>query len=386
MSDKYEGFWEGGEAKTLEGDIVQFTCKEGFRKQVRGIIEASVGEIDTAQTACTEISHGGLGRYSRYKLIQRMYTLVMYDDIAIGFTEILEIKNPPDNRKGVVIYRQAGDVGYGGERFFVEWDTVKNAKKAMDIMMSTQLTQHDDQRFWSRLPGFKRFVNCQEVLTPWFYAVGTQCLVGDFVFPEGMNDDPVFSVGKRFIVIGKEGFSVKTCVGARFITEELRKDKYAVHNGGKTEIRENFRIVYWHDGTVWDELKDVNNPPTPIREDKLWIIEAMNKFNKLLNGDTEEFTIDFVGGHKFKGELIKDRHCNTFSNAPGNYLAVVYIKGHIGTHKGWSGDFVPTEQYPTILEFIKGKFKALGKDVERIEFLEMKDKDGKVKKWKGVYY
>ena len=78
----------------------------------------------------------------------------------------------------------------------------------------------DTAKEFSNLEGFKRRVVCN-ALTPWFYAIGDEELIGDYAFPEGFQDDPVYRLGKRFVVFDHDGVpEIKTCMGARFLTED----------------------------------------------------------------------------------------------------------------------------------------------------------------------
>jgi hypothetical protein len=144
-----------------------------------------------------------------------------------------------------------------------------------------------------------------------------------------------------------------------------------------------YRLVYWDDGSVWDESRNSNNQPRPIEEGEMWIAEAVQRFRQLLAGKSAEFDINFLDGNKFVGKLVRaNRHV---SCAEGNYLLVVHLKGEKEPKRGWTGNFKPTKETPDVVQYVIKHFARSGKEVERIEIKKCKtEKSGK--KWSGVFF
>jgi hypothetical protein len=372
------------EATTLLGATVSFACLPEAADKVKQLIQTEILDIGPTETQDLAIKHGGYMAYSRFKVKQHVYSLIGDDDVAVGFTEVLEIKDPPDNRCGFVIYRHDG---FSEETFFVEWETLKDAKNAHETMMQTQDSR---ENFWSNQPGFKRFVNCSNFLTPWFYATGNRCLVGDFVFPERvLHDDPVFILGKKFLVINDKDLSsvrICTCMGTRFVEVEEKQNTnyppYISDGSSNTVLQKNYRIVYWHDGTIWDESRDPNNVPKPLEKEKLWVADALEQFNKFLNGQVDHVIINFQDGNIFEGKFTKKG--KKPPTVPGEYFITLQVEEETKPRKGWY-KFNPTEESPNVIDSVKNRLKKEGKQAQKIEITEFKNDKGK-KKWSGVFY
>lgn len=354
------------EAKTGSGQLFTMDCIPEKKEEVKKILEESIYRIDLSFTGMVKnVPHGGYGMYTRYDVEQHKYAGGHY-----GYIEVLEINNPPEGRCEFVIHER-----HCGNSRFSEWDSLETAKKAFEKHWGSGATEEN----LSKLSGFKRFVPCG-ALTPWFYAIGDEALIGDYAFPDGLQDDPVYRFGKKFVVFDGDGnmLSVKTCMGARFIEE---KERY--YHG---EVVHRCRIVYWSDGTTWTDkgmLSGSKHAPRPLEADELWITEAMRQFISLLSGNITEFAIPFFDGTKFTGKLALAK--NEKYTKAGNYDAIVHIKGEKSPRKGWILDFTPSPEMPDIISFITEKLKTQGKTVERIEIKEYRtEKNGK--KWAGVFF
>lgn len=358
-----------GEVKTANDQLVEFTCHPDNVWLVKEFFEQKVRSIDIPTTGRVNIQHGGYGRYTRYDATQYRYACT-----NIGYIEVLEIKNTPDERSGFVIYEYSSK-GLGR---FAEWVSLEDATSAFDTYM-------DNGRGFTIFPtllGFIRNVECGR-LCPWFYAVGDEVLVGDYTFPDGLQDDPVYKFGVKFLVPNANGTpSIKTCMGTRFVENEER------YNHDKVE---RYRLVYFSDGSIWDERntyphwssKGIFHTPRILQDNEMWVVEAMDKFEKLLSGETSEFSIDFIDGNKFVGEFVKSNP--KLECAQGDFNLAVNIKGKQGVKEGWINNFVPSIETPDIVSFVVNECKQKGNEVERVEIKEAKVTPGG-KKWSGVFY
>jgi hypothetical protein len=351
-----------GEGRTGKGQLVEFTCHPDDAEKVRKFLSDNVRTIDIPVTSRVSVSHGGYGQYTRYDIKQH--------DYAGGgpgegggwcYIEVLEIKNPPDSRWGIVVNECES---YRGS-VFTEWDTVENACAVFAKHWgSSRKTAEED---FPKLPGFKRRVVCG-ALTPWFYAIGDEQLIGDYAFPEGLQDDPVYRFGRQFVVFDSNDIPLaKTCMGTRFIKDQSP-----------------YRLVYWDDGSVWNESYNRVNSPRPVEEGEIWITEAVQEFRQLLAGKSTEFAINFTDGNKFAGKLTQANrrgHC-----AEGDYYVVANIKGQKKPIDGWVWNFKPTQEAPDIVLFVTQQLKKnKGQEAEKIEIKKCKTKKGG-KKWLGAFF
>jgi hypothetical protein len=230
---------------------------------------------------------------------------------------------------------------------------------------------------FSKLPGFIRRVKCG-ALTPWFYAVGDQELVGDHVFPEGFQDDPVYRFGRKFVVEGDEELPViKTCMGCRII--EGKEDVYP-------HMPYIYRVIFWDDGTTWNERHQnqitLRQPPRPLADNELWIDEAMRKFRKLLAGKSTKFDISFLGGDKFVGRVIRAKVRKP--SAEGRYYAVLHLKEEKKVREGWF-DFKPTPEMPDVITLLEKNMAKKGLTIQRVQVKDLVITP-KGKKWSGVFF
>ncbi|OGZ03762.1 MAG: hypothetical protein A2648_02290 [Candidatus Lloydbacteria bacterium RIFCSPHIGHO2_01_FULL_41_20] len=356
------------ETRTGMGQLVEVACPTGDVQKVKDFFLTSVREVDLPETHSLNVSHGGFGRYTRYDITQHKYA-----GGGGGYIEVLEIKNPPEGRQGIVINEWNG---YDGG-VFTEWKTVADAVAAWEATWSGRRSE----TVYPTMKGFIRRVVCG-ALSPWFYAIGEEELIGDYALPHGLEDDPVYRLGRKFVVQNGEGDAeIKTCMGTRFYEEDLDEVGYR----RKSKLR--VRIVYWHDGSIWrGNTEGAGGEPRPLRDDQLWIVKAMVEFNKLLSGRTAEFSVNFIDGGKFVGRFVEaktPKERKKFHGA-GNYLLSVRVIGETKVRKGWVYDFNPTAEDPDILAHVARKLRTQGKEIERLEVKKHKPKKGG-KKWVGVY-
>lgn len=355
-----------GEGRTGLNQLVEFTCRPNETASVREFLQKNIRTIDIPTTRRLNIFHGGYGRYTRYDVTQHKYAGGgPGEGGGWGYIEVLEIKSPPDDRWGIVIHEYRSHRG----ATFTEWDTIETANAAFEKLWSALETEGTSEQ----LPGFRRRVECAE-LSPWFYAIGDEQLLGDYAFPEGLQDDPVYRCGQQFVVFDRDGIpTVKTCMGARFIPR-------STHDSCE---KLPYRMVHWNDGSVWDESRNRDaSPPRPIVEGEQWITEAIHQFRLLLAGGKKQFTIQFGDGGSFVGRLNEAKP--SLSSPAGRYFLHVSFKGGPKPAKGWV-TFTPTPETPNILQHVIQHFAASGKTVDRVEIMERQVERGG-KKWAGVFY
>lgn len=352
--------YQHGEGRTGIGQAVEFSCPSGRIDEVKAFLAENVRTIRPPVTHKVRTEHGSYGKYSRYDMKQHDYAG------GRGFIEVLEVENAPDGHWGIVCYEYSSY----GESSFTEWDTLEQARAAFKAYFSGG---RDREKKVDELPGLRRRVTCG-VMTPWFYAIGDEELVGDYTFPHGLQDDATYRFGRKFAVLDYEGVpSIKTCMGTRFIREKSSLYPYT---------EQQYRMIYWDDGSAWKEGNTQHGYPRPIEDGELWIAEAVQQFRELLAGKRSDFHIKFTDGNQFIGKLAKVNRRE--SSAEGRYLLVANIKGEVKAREGWL-EFKPTPEVPDVVQFVTQSFAKQGKEVERIEV----KKTGKFqggKKWAGVYH
>ncbi len=367
-----------GEARTGIGQLVKFSLPSEKRERNTRIIKAVfrrlVRHIDVYATKQVKnMTHGSYGRYTRYDMIQHQYA-----GSRGGYIEILEIENPPDERWPLVVYEYFPE----GKTRFSEWENLESAKKAYDTYIRNPYKTKLDE-----LPGFRLLIQCG-ALTPWFYAVGDQSLVGDYAFPEGLQDDPVFVIGKRVVVTDWQGqMAIKTCMGCRFL--DYMEDQYT-GMWSREKKRAIKRIVYWDDGSIWSDLPGNKSEPQPkpLRDDELWITEAWEQFQAALSGEVADFSIPFMGGKKFIGRIVSDK--TVAHQVEGEYLATVTVSGRSEPMTG-RFSFSPTPDIPDAVTCIQKKLKLEpGEIIEKVEIKDYQPPDlpkgQKKRRWSGVFF
>lgn len=360
------------EGRTADGKVVQFLCSEEDVPEIKKAI-SKVRRLEPVINHVVSVSHGAYGKYSRYEIKQHKYAGGGYPGSG-GYWEALEIINPPSGQFGFVYYQffSGDDI----DSFFCEFNTLEN------LLAATERYHISPRKPMEKMRGFLRRVECG-LLTPWFYAVGDQELIRDYVFPAHLADDPVFKFGAKFLVPTEDDlWVIKTCLGARHV--ERREGLFdASWDLKKNKDINYYRLVFWHDGTCWNENKSMHKPiPRPLAGRDLWVAEAIDEFEKLLAGGQTSFCLNFVDEKKLIVNLTQN-DIEVTQWPEGKYEATVVFKNHQPT-KG-EFEFKPTADCPTPMKFIKGKFKKDGKDVIRMEVKKKRIKRGG-KKWSGVYY
>lgn len=358
-----------GEVQTAGGQIVSFTCGVEDREKVAAFLAEHVRDVDIPTTGRVNVPHGAYGRYTRYDVTQHKYAGYDGEDGGGGYIEVLEIKNPPNDRNGFVILDYCSREG----TVFSEWGSLADALTAYE-----QFWKKADRRHiaWREL-GCQRFVPCG-ALVPWFYAVGDQELIGDYAFPEGLQDDPVYVTGERFVVCpsSDDTPSIKTCLGTRFLSVD--SESYP----SRQQTRRYQRMVHWDDGSVTLLEREGNTPDggwiRPLEDGELWVTEALHQFRKLLAGQTERFSLKFSDGTQFVGRIIPAKVPLNLTRA-GEYYAKLKITGEKVREGKFS--FSPTVELPDAVAFLRSKFTP-----RRIELLEIRPNLPKGKKWRGVYF
>ena len=318
--------------------------------------------IELPITHRTVTEHGSYGGASRFDIKQHKYAGGQSESGDWGYIEVLEVKNPPDQRAGIVVY----DDNSRHERIFYEWENLELALKAFEECRGSS----ESHKKLPNMPGCKRTVPCG-LLIPWFYAIGDEDLVGNYAFPEGLQDDPVFRFGQKFVVYDDETPIIKTCMGTRYV-EKISSHTY------EEDDKKTYRLVMWDDGTLWNELKNHSHAPRPLVENELWITEAMDKFKLFLSGKTDKFEIEFQDGQKFIGHLAKSqKHPPTISGRYGLKITVKKARKPLcGFH-----DFEATPECPNIIEAVRQGLAKTNKVAERIQIISINGK-----KWGGVFY
>ncbi len=262
------------ELNTGGGQFLSVTCRPEDADKIKDFFK-SVKRVEIPDAKTVTLGHGAYGAYSRYQIVQHKYVGAGYPGNG-GFIEVLEIKNPPENRCGTII-NVLGNNGY----FFYEFRSLESAIKAYDgekISFFDGAVPKDPTGI-----GLIRKVVCGW-FDPWFYAVANQALFGDFVFPNTIGiDHPIFRFGKKFVVADYAGHKeIKTCIAVSEEEEERYSD-------GK---KQKYLIVWWNDGTYWSESSDFFNRPRFLEEKDLWIQDAIDAFRKVLSGEISEFSVN----------------------------------------------------------------------------------------------
>ena len=339
--------------------MLQVTCKSEDVENVKKLM-GMVNYVDIPTGHKTNVSHGGYGRYSRYDIEQ-----LHYAGGHGGYNEVLHIKDVPDGRCGFVFH------SYRSARMgssFVEMDSIESLNKLWELHWTHPINMMEKL---GEQPGFVRFVDCGP-MTPWFYAVGDQCISGDFVIPRIFDEHPIYRVGRKFVV---DSFSrpkqVRTCVGA---IENVRKDGY----GGKelTRLR-----VFFDDGTEVSYAESMR----PVEADEEWIDDAIQQFREALYEGRHTVEVPFVDGYAFKGRITSPKKPKSKSEI---YHVKVRARKKDGSEKIVEAErivFVSTGDTPTILD--KLKQDCSDAEAELLEVLECHRLEGKEGRggWRGVF-
>lgn len=347
------------EMRTCNGQLLEVRLPSEHIDQVREAL-ALVMSVDPAVNYTTNVTHGGYGRYSRFKIDQKKYA-----GGHGGYVEALHVMNAPDDRCPNILHIMSS---YKGSSF-AEFKSIRNAVDAWTKYLRQGETD------WKDFTGFIRHVQCG-TFDPWFYALGDQHLSGDFVFPDVFNEHPQYQVGKRFLVTDKFDScrSIKMCMGA--ITREKETSDYWGHTKKKYLETE----IFWDDGTSTCDVDCVRQ----LESDKLWIDDAITQFKRLISGACKTFEVPFVDGSKFIGRLkLSDATCKSM---PGTYSMSIIVKDK-GKERTVTGrqSFKPSEDCKTIYDRIRIDAEAKGLELVKFVSCVKEGKRGEAATWKGVY-
>ena len=359
-----------GTGRTEENQLIEFTCPPDLRDEVLEFLKSKIGEISIPTSHRYTTRRGVYHSYSRFSITQHKYAGGgPNDDGAWMYMEALEITNPPEGCAPIVInYRNSNQ-----KNFFSEWESLGLAISAFEKILGC----NEVSKRFPEMEGFKRIVKCG-LLQPWFNAIGDEELIGDYAFPEHMQDDPVYRFGQKFVCYVAGAPFIKTCMGTRFVTG---KDKYEQYR--RAPESDYFRIVTFDDGWMWNERMSPDKRPLPLDEEQIWITEAMEKFRNFLAGNIKEFEINFLDGQKFISRLGVDK-TKAYSLA-GDYFLKATFEGVNEPKKGWVNGFKPTEEFPSIIKFVENEASKVDKKVASVEIIDVNYLIGG-KKWSGVFH
>lgn len=122
------------------------------------------------------VNHGGYGTETRFDITQHKYAGGGNSSCG-GYIEVLEIKEPPDGRHGIIIHEWNTTMGHS----FSEWKTLQDAIDAFNSFWGWN--PRTIKVGLSKLHGFIRYVECGN-RKPWFYAKNEDLLSlePDFVY------------------------------------------------------------------------------------------------------------------------------------------------------------------------------------------------------------
>lgn len=377
-----------GEGETREGQVVQFTAPSDEFELAKDALQ-HFRDIRLPSSALVNVEHGGYGRYSRYEIEQIDYGGGQ-KETAGGYYEILNIKNAPEGRHPVVSHGYMSS-GEWFSQFFAEWESVEDAKAHWEkvgrgrIITMRTFEEAEDKK----VKGLIRVVDTG-YLSPWFYATGDAALVGDYVFPEHLAQDPTFTFGRQFLVPEKSDKSdatlhrLKTCMGCIVRDEPKRTDHWGGYREQPETVRK-FRAVQWHDGSVTEVYPStpIDMLPVPLAANDTWVTDAQRRFSEMLAGKNMEFEIEFANGGKFVGKYIPPAKKPKPTAAGDYYITATLDNGE--AIEGWVNGFVPTEDEPNIASHVEQRLAKGGKTAVRIETIRKRTEKGG-KKWAGVYH
>ncbi|MEK9155773.1 MAG: hypothetical protein AAB360_00520 [Patescibacteria group bacterium] len=302
------------EAVTASGMVVSLRCPEDKIEAVKEAL-AAVRELDIpGWREPSQVAHGGYAALSRFRLTQHDYA-GGGDGGICGYVEVLEIGDPPEERHNIVLHSFNTREGHA----FAEYDTVTEAKAAL------RRCGNLEESAIKKTPGLRRHVPCGW-LTPWFYAIGQQVIIGDYALAPGLEDHPLYTLGRLFVVTelnekGVPAKKVKRCLGCRSL--EVKPMSYCDHDD-----RSHFdHLVYWNDGSCTRIGKGESGPAVPYTDEIEWIREAAEGCGQLLAGGENPFRINLVDGRSFIGFLTSASidQPSAFSSQPGTYLAEIIL-------------------------------------------------------------
>jgi hypothetical protein len=367
-----------------------------FRRLWRTAVR-SVRPMTTQVT--TELEHGWYAGLSRYRLKKLKYAGCA--DGYPGFTEALEIEDPPNGRGRGVLYNYDGRAG----SWFAEFNTPLQAERAYERWWGQcHALPYMQEQMLSKLFGFRRFVQLGP-LTPWFYALGNEQLYTggvydrDVVLPDWLCDHPTYRLGSWWLVTGYGDVPRPVqCLGALHTIEPYKQD-------GWREVNRDVVRVYWSDGTstVIGNSSTVTQPMRP--DQSAWMAKAHQWLDELLSGRRDHVVLDALGGQKltmrvgpsgkgarregtYKHEVVLDQDV-TFEVPKKNEWGEPTEEMESRSSRVFNGQlrFKPTAEYQTP----EAKFRATmaeqypGVGIVRLQMkLVTSEKDGQ--RWSGIFW
>jgi hypothetical protein len=354
------------EVRTAKNELLKLWVLQGQEEAVRQAF-AQIDRVQQPDTRRASVHHSAYGWYTRYTITQHDYVGGGHPG-AGGFMEVLEIQDAPSDRHGVVIHEHNSD----GVSWFFEFTTVEKAraayKQSWSLGRGVEVMPTRD--------GFMRSVKCGS-LTPWFYAIDNEELYGDFVVPSGVADHPIYRLGRRFVlkeqsrVDFKDYDVIKTCLGCRVLPYKASPRDWT-RDGNAPKQR---HVIYWDDGTEMG-IEEGSTGPRPLDDQEMWIDQAMQEFQKFLQGRSTRFEINLMNGDRFTGKLAPGRE---YDQAGTYYAHVTFAEGK---HIEGTFEFTPTQEAPSVRALVLEKFK---KEISKLK-LELRYKGKQNKKWSGVFY
>lgn len=346
------------------GQAVTITCPIEDLTTITDAL-ALVAKIEVTPNAKTTLWHGKSPVYSRFDIEQ-----IYYQEYSWGYVEILNVKDGPDDKPGVILHERLR----GGGRTFSYWKTVTNAQYMAD--QPCWPTSGTTESF-QRAVGFISLVKC-DGLVPWFLAVGDEQLIGEFTFPKKHFEHPVFRPGQHFVVYDLKNPSkprpmVKMCVCCKM-------EKVFPQAPDFTEYQ---TVIYWHDGTRSTEYAMRDLPPIPFDEKDLWLVQAQAGLGNLVVTPNTEIVVSFTDGTAFYGKIRNANH--PLLKQAGLYGLTAKVKGQeLPEH--WQKKFEPSTERPTILDYAVFRLKNKGLDPIWIQVREVTPPNGERRILGGIYY
>jgi len=132
-----------------------------------------------------------------------------------GLIKLLEVTNSPTDKNNTFIFWKQKQ----GESGFIEFNNIMKAREAFFELtkemafklwfwhyLSAYLAPKDQKLKIGGLilSGYTKVVSCSRYLIPWFFATQSQFIVGDYVFPEHLQDHPAFDYRQKIRVKNSE--------------------------------------------------------------------------------------------------------------------------------------------------------------------------------------
>ncbi|HOX40707.1 MAG TPA: hypothetical protein PK263_00765 [bacterium] len=292
------------EVTTGDERVFTLECDEDDLPAIKEAL-GKVSRLSPASDASmSTLRHGAYTRSSRFEIVQHEYAGGGSGGVC-GYWEVLEIKNPPDDRHPLVVHWYNTRDGHA----FAEIEDLDSA--------ATVKSRFRD-RDWADCPGLVRFVSCLW-LDPWFLAVGNQELRGDYAIPCGLEDHPLYTLGRRFLVTEREYDGnvtrrVKTCLGAIRISPRP-------HDGDSARTT---YLVHWSDGSFSEIKEGQISPAVPFTGEIAWIDKVRQSCLDLITNRARQVEVNLTDGTRFVGFLAQQPD-NFFGTEPGEYEVVVHF-------------------------------------------------------------